>query len=184
MSELLKKSFHCKACDSTLKTYKYMRKHLCSNKHKDNVVKNFPNTLMYRKIYGDIELYTGRLDLGKVGVYIIPVTKIKIVQKKNKYNDNKKSKKQKKDKDEEIVEPKLNLENYEQEYFHLDLIDMVRLIDRFADYMKFHKVDPDKWFNYEYFMKYRDINEDVIDVYVEVRDLVLDQDFLNLIKSK
>lgn len=170
MSELFNKSFHCKACNKTLKTYLYMRKHLCVPAHKNNVVKYYPETLLYRKI-GDIEIYTGRLNLKKIRTYMKPVPKIKI-----------EGNKQKKDK---VLKPDpvLNVEKYEQEYYNLDKIDMIRLIDQFVVYLKFYKIDPENWFSYEYFMKYRDIDEEVMEAYIEVRDLVLDDDFLDSIKK-
>ena len=33
------KSFYCKACNYNLKTYKYLKKHITSIKHKKNIIK-------------------------------------------------------------------------------------------------------------------------------------------------
>jgi len=146
-----------------------MRLHLFSKKHKNNVVKYFPETLLYKKIYGEIEFYTGRLDLKKVGDYIIPIQKIKITKNKKKSENS-----------EKIV-PILNKENYKYEYYHLDVPEMCKLIDDFAKYIKYHNIDPDQWFNYEYFINNNN-EEDIIDVYIEVKDLVFDDEFQSLIK--
>lgn len=173
MSELLNKSYHCKACECTLKTYNNMRLHLLSEKHKNNVVKYFPETLLYKKINGEIEFYTGRLDLKKVGDYIIPIQKIKIT--KNKKNS-------KNSKNNENIIPILNKENYKYEYYHLDLTEMCKLIDDFTKYIKYYNIDPDQLFNYEYFINNKDNEEDIIDIYIEVKDLVFDDEFQSLIK--
>ena len=173
ISVILSKSFHCKACDSILKTYNLMRKHLCLVKHKNNVIKRYPDTLLYKKINNGIEFYTGRLNLNKIYIYIIPIPKVTNEKSKNK-NKNKIKKKK--------LIPILCKDKYE-EYFDLDIDNMIKLIDNFIEYLKYYKVDPDQWFNYSYYMKYRENDEEIMEAYIEVRDLVYDDDFIEYVQS-
>lgn len=162
--DLKKYSFNCEACNKKLKTYNLMREHLCKYNHKQNVINKFPDTLLYKKI-DNIEIYTNRLDITKINKYIKKIEKIKVTKKKYK------------------KKPVVLKENYNKEYYNLEIDEMIKLINEFANYMKFYNVNPETWFNYDYFLKYKNIDEEVIDIYIEVQDLVLDDDFIKLIEN-
>lgn len=166
MSTIYDKSFDCMACDRTIKTYTYMRKHLKSNRHKKNVVKKYPETLLCKKI-DDIIMYTGRLDLTKVKKYINPIEKIKKNNKKQKENKN----------------ISLDKQKYIKQYFHKTKKEMITLIKKFSFYLKQMNIDPDDWFNYKYFLNNQSI-DDIEEIYEEVRYLVLDDSFMNAIKKE
>ena len=64
MVSSIKATVLCNACEKTLKSYKYLKRHRGSVKHKRNVIKKYPEALMYKNING-IKIETGRIDLTK-----------------------------------------------------------------------------------------------------------------------
>ena len=45
--------------------------------------------------------------------------------------------------------------------------------------MKDNNIDPDAWFNYKYYLANKNVEEEITNTYIEIRDLLLDEYFVD-----
>lgn len=151
------KSFKCKACDKKLKSFNILKNHIKTKNHKKNVISNYPETLVIKKINGII-LLTNRIDITKISTYIIPI---------DKFSSSNFIKKRKSIKS-------INKDLYKKDSYTIDIDQAINLINKFCKYLQYNKIDPDSLFDYSYYLNNIDDHNTILDIYVDIQNIIND----------